>query len=618
MECVNRTTIWRWLKKLEAVGCLRVPSVQAFVRSMEQPRPSSRGERSILSLFGDGARLHRLTSEAASLPRLERVSFLRQHIQPYLQLVEGERRDPHTKLRLIDIWRYFRLTWSTPYRSTPGRNLFYLVRDAAEEGHPVVGIAALSNAVIGLRCRDDRIGWTPDALAEQLLAARRGDVETYRQTAWTVAALLERYLETGVAAISWGDITIANEVAYPSEDGIAALEAIAAEAMQARYDRLREERGVADMEDFRLEEPPDGSPIGAREDRASHHALFHRKRAQKLAALLRAKLLCQQKNVFTNAPEGLPRLLWNDAAWTRPSEAGRSALRTILLAQKDTKIGTSMMEITVCGAIAPYSYLLGGKLVAMLLTSPQVVQEYRARYGRQSSTIASQMAERDVTRDADLVLLGTSSLYAGRLDAKRFGEGGKDAKSAKMSPQFVSASQYNRLRLPAALFGSVGEVRYEHLGITSGYGVVHFSADTRKALERLDILASDGARRVNSVFGEGTSPRMRKIRQGISLLGLNDHFLIHGQARLVYGIRLARNTERYLMGLDPEPDYVFPQDVPEAATQTIAEYWVERWLASRVEHPETLDRLDRFEPKHHAVSREYGDPTPTANLTLRL
>ena len=37
---------------------------------------------------------------------------------------------------------------------------------------------------------------------------------------------------------------------------------------------------------------------------------------------------------------------------------------------KKTKIGSSMMDIIVCGAIPPYSEMLGGKLVSMLMASP--------------------------------------------------------------------------------------------------------------------------------------------------------------------------------------------------------------------------------------------------------
>ena len=592
---------------------IRIPSVQAFVRDVEQTRMRQGQVRSIFSLFGDSSNLHEIAQISSALPRSERSHFLCQRLRPYLQLVEGDLRDVHTGLRLMDIWRYFRLTWSTPYRPNPGRNLFYLIRDAAQECHPIIGIAALGNAMIGLRCRDDRIGWTPDAIAGQLRATK-DNTTLFRSTTRHLASLLEGYLETGISTISIDGLTTQNEVTYPSEDGIMALEAIAAEATQERYEHLRQENQFDEEDELTLE-VPGATPQVARERRDSYQSLFRRKRAQKLATLLRAKYICQQKDVFTNPPVGLPKLLWSDSTWTSRSEAGRFALRNILLAQKDTKIGTSMMEVTVCGAVPPYNFLLGGKLVAMLLTSPQVVAEYRARYNNRASDIASQMAGQDVTRAADLVYLGTSSLYAGRLDSERFAD---TESGSKIPSRFASASQYNRVRVPAAILRGTGEVNYECIGITSGFGVVHFATDTREALEDLDIITM-GTKRVNSVFGEGTSPRMRKIRQGISHLGLDDRFLIHGQARLVYGINLAHNTERYLLGVDNEPDYIFPQEAPIAATESIAVYWVERWLSSRVEHEETRTKLAEFRAENFAVSLEYGDATaPQQNLTLQL
>ena len=70
-----------------------------------------------------------------------------------------------------------------------------------------------------------------------------------------------------------------------------------------------------------------------------------------------------------------------------------------------------MMDIIICGAVAPYSVLLGGKLVCLLLTSSELVGFYRERYGEQASIIASSMKGEAVVRPPNLVLLATTSLY---------------------------------------------------------------------------------------------------------------------------------------------------------------------------------------------------------------
>jgi len=47
-----------------------------------------------------------------------------------------------------------------------------------------------------------------------------------------------------------------------------------------------------------------------------------------------------------------------------------------------------MMNIMVCGAIPPYNRILGGKLVAMALTGPRVIDMYQDKYGDYQSEIA--------------------------------------------------------------------------------------------------------------------------------------------------------------------------------------------------------------------------------------
>ena len=69
---------------------------------------------------------------------------------PYLQFVTATARCEYTGLRLLDVWRYVRHTWANPYESIPGRSLQILVRDAAAENHPVMGIAALSSVSVSV------------------------------------------------------------------------------------------------------------------------------------------------------------------------------------------------------------------------------------------------------------------------------------------------------------------------------------------------------------------------------------------------------------------------------------------------------------------------------------
>ena len=127
---------------------LHEPATRRFVRDTER--------RGIKRLVADGNDLaDRLTSSADA-------------IRPELDVIEPGARDAVTGLLLQDVWRYARHYWSIPYLSTPGRNIFYLIRDKALAIRPLIGIAALGNPVLGLSQRDDYFGWSIRGLRKWL------------------------------------------------------------------------------------------------------------------------------------------------------------------------------------------------------------------------------------------------------------------------------------------------------------------------------------------------------------------------------------------------------------------------------------------------------------------
>jgi hypothetical protein len=227
---------------------------------------------------------------------------------------------------------------------------------------------------------------------------------------------------------------------------------------------------------------------------------------------------------------------------------------------KSSAVGINMMDITVCGAIAPYNALLGGKLVSLLLCSPEVVRHYAKRYGHQPSVIASSMKGTAVVREPKLVLLCTTSLYGG------------------------GSSQYNRLVVPAEAIGGKPDttLAYGEIGWSKAFGSFHLSRETQSSI---NVLAKrlNRSRRVNSIFGEGVNPLMRKIREGLSGAGLDgDDVLNHGTPRIVYGIPLATNFKEVLLGMEEKPQYIVRQSRPHEATEAIAAFWRRRWLSKRI------------------------------------
>jgi hypothetical protein len=148
----------------------------------------------------------------------------------------------------------------------------------------------------------------------------------------------------------------------------------------------------------------------------------------------------------------------------------------------------------------------------------------------------------------------------------------------------VAPSQYNRLRL--RLETKSDSLAYEPLGRTVGYGSYHFSQVTIATLERL-LARTQSGRPVNSIFGEGVNPKLRKVRAALDAIGLPSNLLLqHGSPRLVYGVVLARNFREVLLGVKSRPDFLLPAG-PDG-NQQIVDYWRSRWLAGRIHNQEVL------------------------------
>ena len=561
-------------------------AVLDFIARMEGDDRS--GRRSVRLLMADGAELAARLAPAGDLEGEERVVALGEAIKPYLQ--EADKRvDPTTGRRLREIWRYFRYSWSIPQVPTPGRQLLYLVRDGAHPAHPVIGIAALNNCPLEMgEPRERYIGWHFSAIVERFSAAAGSGREALEEEVqW-----LERQVEASLSEIDWTNLVTAEEVESPDDAVVRRLALRNQEFSKLRETLLREvasssvdmfEAGRWDDEDA----PPVDDDILKLEAKASVDARMHiarkqlvaKKRALALSRLLSARLAIARHREELTDPDLACAALGKDVV--------RSAVHIVVEALKGRRAGANLLEITTCGAIAPYNRILGGKLVALLMLSPQIGADYRRRYAS-PSIISSQMKNRRVIRDSALVYLGTTSLYV------------------------HGSSQYNRLRLPAGTIAPEQEsICYNAIGQTSGFGTIQFSAETSKSIDA--YLANErDFREVNSVFGEGTSPKLRKLKMGLRRLGFDpDKLIQHRHHRLIYGIPLFPTARDWLQERVTElPGYVSAPDRCEEATERIAAFWRRRWLASRLRHGPTMEALPRdgFVPLGEAQERVAGEP----------
>ncbi|MDD1426356.1 DUF4338 domain-containing protein, partial [Dolichospermum sp. ST_sed9] len=99
----------------------------------------------------------------------------------------------------------------------------------------------------------------------------------------------------------------------------------------------------------------------------------------------------------------------------------------------------NIMDAYVLGALPPYNYLLGGKLVSYILASNEIREIYKEKYKDKITIIRKRKTN-------DCVCIITTSLYG-------------------------NSSQYNRLKFKDKLL-------YIPIGYTTGYGTLHVSYET--------------------------------------------------------------------------------------------------------------------------------------------
>ncbi len=532
---------------------LQEPSVRLFLERMERVVRRPEGKHSIASVIDNGPELERLFLKLRRLPAAEQERGAARIIDPVIEPCIAGKKCEYTGLNLIDIWRYFRHTWSLEYRSIPGRQLPLLVRNAARPNRPIIGIAMLASPVMRLRVRDNWIGWTPPAFARALGA---GEIDPVSGA----AALIDR-LDASVLEIRSDDLIDPAELHKPTEGTIFKLENAAAGAAAKRDAHLRssydQNESTRDLEVREASEETDWLL-------ASQEHLYVRKRAETLAKLLQARMVINTAQLAKDPMRGFRQLFASKDGWR--------ALDTAIAELRKVGLASQVVDVSVCGAVHPYTDLLGGKLVALVLSSQEARSAYRQTYGGRISLIASQMAGRPIRRSAELKVLTTTSLY---------GNG---------------SSQYNRLKLRAKqhpdlpyditwnLFDDEGDR-------TNGYGTVHLASSTTEALRQLSSVAH-GARRVNNRFGEGASPRLRQVREGLDALGIeSSHVLHHATPRLFCACEIEPGARQDLLGMRAASQALPP------SIDSIGAAWRRRWLLNRIKSDDVLDRVGKMGPE---------------------
>ena len=299
---------------------LAEPATARFIRSMEK--------RGIARLFETGEELAKRLGQADVAGSLEAA------IRPVLVGVTPESVDDLTGIRLQDVWRYARHLWSIPYQSSPGRNMFYVVRDGASSNRPVLGIAALGNAVLGLSQRDDALGWSVRALQGRLLASPSSErLEIARRLEATlVSAIDDVFVDDFDLSKPYGPLTLSRLAAIEDRANRRRMRALeeAADERTAEYHFVRMSHAAIEAGELAS---VDWKALATTD-------LYTRKRANVLHTLVRASLTFRER-ALTTEPDALLVGLENDEV--------RRAADVALRQQKIRAIAQNVMEIITCG-----------------------------------------------------------------------------------------------------------------------------------------------------------------------------------------------------------------------------------------------------------------------------
>lgn len=206
------------------------------------------------------------------------------------------------------------------------------------------------------------------------------------------------------------------------------------------------------------------------------------------------------------------------------------------------------MDIFTLGAIPPYNYLLGGKLVALAASANEVRQAYERRYACR----ITQMEKRQLP--PYLVALTTTSAF-GR------------------------SSIYNRLKYE-------GGVIARSIGYTEGFGSFHLA---RLYPLLCDFLKQQGIPVKRGGFGVGPRIVWQVCVRALRELGLSKKLLKHGLKREIFLFPLIANLTDYMEGRTDQPLFY---DRPFDRLQV---WWRERWLLPRAERVDSWHHWSRNE-----------------------
>lgn len=216
------------------------------------------------------------------------------------------------------------------------------------------------------------------------------------------------------------------------------------------------------------------------------------------------------------------------------------------------QVVNNTLDAYTVGSTPAYAPLLAGKLIAGLLHSPVIRQEYWRTYAGRKTT--------QLKRSIPQPLLAITTASA-----------------------FGRSSIYNRLKFNSQLLA-------KPLGYTKGYGTLHLEG----LYPRIAAwLATEGLH-VPAGFGNGPRVRWQNISHMLKALGLPSRYLEHGVRREVFIFELATN---FLNACRKGETPAMSQFSDEAWSM----YWKTRWCLPRAEKTPDWFEFDAYRQIEQAL-----------------
>lgn len=386
--------------------------------------------------------------------------------------------------------------WSMPYRGRTGRMIRYVLTVRHFELAPdpkIVGILELGDEAPFCSWRDDLIGLSPRATEDWFL-------EGNPNRALIAAERLRRIRST----------------LRPLDSGIdfATLPAIDVVRRQSEVEALA--AGRSTVQDHQLD------------------VLFDRRRAIYALRLALGEYALSEISSGAKYSEKLRKQLLH----------GARALRDLLVPRLH-------MEVTVCGALPPFSEVLGGKLVVSQFAHPSVIEAVSTPLGELiGRTFYSEVLAEEISSPG-MIAITTKGLYAGH------------------SPL------YNRSSVPALTEPLV----IKRIAETAGQSSTLMSRATADAAREYLAASEKGEdRKVSNIYGSGGAKRHRILEVAARQAGLSADMVNAGIRRPVYGVAFVGNSAQVAWE-GAAPDWSINRR--EAATEYVhraVDLWRRRWL----------------------------------------